>query len=171
MLARYVSILLPSILFVSAPLCPKPPETPVEGVVDFEPIVFDQQTVKSCAIENKILDLKCNSFLNIYIPSTSFGRSYNESSSVGKMLCDGAEQADSLAAQGADCLEERSVVGEVRRFCHGRNSCSVPVTSDMASLGPTCTLLKKELRTEHICGEKRLQNADLQFHLLYFVCS
>ena len=42
--------------------------------------------VKSCAIENKILDLKCHSFLNIYIPSTTFGRSYNESSSVGKLL-------------------------------------------------------------------------------------
>ena len=115
--------------------------------------MFEQETVKSCAIENKILDLKCNSFLKIYIPSTTFGRSYNESSSVGKMLCDGAEQADGLAAQGTDCIEDVSVVGQARRLCHGRSSCSVPVTSDMASLGTTCTLLKKELRTEHICGE------------------
>ena len=115
--------------------------------------MFEQETVKSCAIENKILDLKCNSFLNIYIPSTTFGRSYNESSSVGKMLCDGAEQADGLAAQGTDCIDDTSVVGLARLLCHGRSSCSIPVTSDMASLGPTCSLLKKELRTEHICGK------------------
>ena len=115
--------------------------------------MFDQEMVKSCAIENKILDLKCHSFLNIYIPSTTFGRSYNESSSVGKMLCDGAEQADSQAAQGTDCIEDNSVLGQARHLCHGRSSCSVSVTSDMASLGPTCSFLKKELRTEHICGK------------------
>ena len=115
--------------------------------------MFDQEMVKSCAIENKILDLKCHSFLNIYIPSTTFGRSYNESSSVGKMLCDGAEQADSQAAQGTDCIEDNSVLEQARHLCHGRSSCSVSVTSDMASLGSTCSFLKKELRTEHICGK------------------
>ena len=140
----------------SAPLCPKPPETPVEGLVDFQPIVFDQETVKSCAIEDKILDLKCHSFLKIYIPSSTFGRNYNESSSVGKMLCDGAEQADGLAAQGPECIETSSVLEEARRLCHGRSSCSLPVTPDMASLGPTCSLLKKELRTEHICGRQNV---------------
>ena len=141
---------------VLAPLCPKPPDTPIEGVIDFEPIVFDQETVKSCAVENKILDLKCHSFLKIYIPATTFGRKYNESSSVGKMLCDGAEQADGLAAQGTGCIEDVSVLEEARRLCHDQSSCSIPVTSDMASLGPMCSLLKKELRTEHICGECNL---------------
>ena len=161
-------VIPPSIILLSAPLCPKPPDIPIEGVIDFEPIVFDQETVKSCAIENKILNLKCNSFLKIYIPSTTFGRSYNESSSVGKMLCDGAEQADGLAAQGTDCIEDVSVVGQARLLCHGRSSCSVPVTSDMASLGPTCSLLKKELRTEHICGKN---NRTIQFVLIFLQLS
>ena len=161
MLERWASLVFssfPKVCFlVLAPLCPKPPDTPIEGVIDFEPIVFDQETVKSCAVENKILDLKCHSFLKIYIPATTFGRNYNESSSVGKMLCDGAEQADGLAAQGPECLEDNLVLHEARRLCHGRSSCSVPVAPDMASLGQTCSLLKKELRTEHICGRFKKQ--------------
>ena len=37
----------PSIILLSAPLCPKPPDIPIEGVIDFEPIVFGLKSEES----------------------------------------------------------------------------------------------------------------------------
>jgi hypothetical protein len=126
---------------------------PEEGILEFDPIVYEQETVETCAITNDKLDLKCPSFLQVYIPSATFGRAYNESSSIGKQLCDGKKPADSMAPQGSDCIEDSASLLATQTLCHGRGSCSVPVEPDMAVLGASCALLKKELRTEHICGK------------------
>lgn len=148
---------VPNFVSFSAPLCPKPPEIPVEGpsvgMIEFDPIVFDQPTEKTCAIQEENLELKCPSFLQIYIPHATFGRGYNESSSVGKMMCDGDKPDDNQAAPSANCQETDSVLLEAQTLCHGKPSCSIPISTSMATLDVACKFLKKELRTEHICGE------------------
>ena len=126
---------------------------PEEGTVVFDPIVYEQKTVETCSIQGENVEIKCHTFLQVYIPSTTFGRRFNETSSVGKMLCDGAKPADNQAPQSSDCLEETVGLLEAQTLCHGHSTCSIPVAPDMATLGSTCSLLKKELRTRHICGE------------------
>ena len=137
---------------VQGPLCPQPPEVPEEGTLLSHPIVFQQPTVSTCAIDGKTVDLKCHSFLSVYIPSATFGRDFNETSKFGKVLCDGAEPADSEGAQGAECRESSVGLLAAQVACHGRPSCSVAVTPSLATLPATCSTLRKELRTEHICG-------------------
>ena len=149
----------------SGPLCPKPPDIPTEGKRDFAPIVFDQEVESSCAIEGETLKLQCHSFLNVYTQSASYGRSADNG---GRTLCNGTKGEDSKAvAANQNCLDEVGITTEARQACHGQSSCSVSVTDNMSSLGSVCTGLKRELRTNHICGKLTVSS---EFHYLQFYC-
>ena len=96
------------------------------------------------------LDLKCHSFLSVYIQSSSYGRTLAN----GQALCDGARPAD-RTSPGADCLESQQMLQHTRSLCHGQASCEVPVAGDMADFtGCMLPELQRELRTNHICGKK-----------------
>ena len=111
--------------------------------------MFDQEVEWSCAIEDEILELTCHTFLTVYIQRASFGRSFAN----GKTLCDGDKGEDSKSVDvGQKCLEQAVVTAKARKACRGQSSCSIPVTTNMAALEYDCKDLKRELRTDHICG-------------------
>ena len=135
------------------PLCPKPPEIPLDGVRDFEPKVFDQEVSKVCNIEGETMEIKCHSFLSIYARKSMYGRNYTNE----KKLCDGEKPDDlkGVDAEGDFCLRDHD--GPARENCHGESFCIVPVTGDMDKdwtdkFDVQCALLKKELRVDYICG-------------------
>ena len=111
--------------------------------------MFDQEVEWSCAIEDEILELTCHTFLNVYIQRASFGRSFVN----GKTLCDGDKGEDSKSVDiGQNCLEQAVISTKARKACRGQSSCSIPVTAKMAVLEYNCKDLKRELRTDYICG-------------------
>ena len=115
---------------------------------EFVPVVFELEPVESCALADETVSLTCHSFLTVYLQSASFGRT----AKAGKELCDGARDED-RAKPDEDCLETRAVLQKGRDLCHGRSSCSLPVSADMADFtGCMAADLKRELRTRHICG-------------------
>lgn len=135
------------------PLCPKPPEIPLDGVRDFEPKVFEQEVSKVCNIEGETMEIKCHSFLSIYARKSMYGRNYTNE----KKLCNGEKPDDlkGVDAEGDFCLRDHD--GPARENCHGESFCIVPVTGDMDKdwtdkFDVQCALLKKELRVDYICG-------------------
>jgi len=70
---------------VRGPLCPKPPEVPEDGTLAFEPKVFPQEVAQACNIEGETMEIKCHSFLSIYVRQGMYGRNYTNE----KKLCDG----------------------------------------------------------------------------------
>ena len=124
----------------------------LEGVREFAPVVFELEPVESCALVDETVALTCHSFLTVYLQSASFGRT----AKAGKELCDG-ERDEDRAKPDEDCLETRAVLQNGRELCHGRSSCSLPVSPDLADFtGCMATDLKRELRTGHICGNNSL---------------
>ena len=113
--------------------------------------MFDQEVESSCAIEGETLKLQCHSFLTLYIQNASYGRSADNG---GRTLCNGTKGEDSKAvAANQDCLDEAGITTEAREACHGQSSCSLSVTDNMSLLGSVCIGLKRELRTNYICGK------------------
>ena len=141
------------LLLFLGPLCPKPPDIPEEGIRDFEPKVFEQEVAKVCNIEGETMEIKCHSFLSVYVRKVMYGRNYTNE----KKLCDGEKPDDSkgVDAESDFCL--RTFVGPVRQDCHGEPSCIVLVTDEMdkgwtKQFDLQCAPLKKELRVDYICG-------------------
>ena len=133
---------------IPAPLCPTPPEVTLEGVREFAPVAFQLAPVDSCALTEETISLTCHSFLSVYLQSASFGRT----EAAEEELCDG-EKEDDRASPDKDCLDTRAVLQQGRDLCHGRSSCSLAVSQDMADFtGCMSEDLKRELRTSHICG-------------------
>lgn len=142
---------------LQAPLCPKPPDVPLEGVIDFVPNIFEMEPESSCALVGETVTLKCHSFLSVYVQSTSFGRT----GSNARELCDGGKDPDRVEP-GKDCLEKEDVLQQVRTLCHGKPGCSVPVEHTMADFtGCMAADLKRELRTSHICGKLHILSSIL----------
>ena len=141
-----------------APLCPKPPDVPEEGIRDFEPKVFPQEIENSCNIEGENMKIKCHSFLSVYLKTIVYGRNYTNE----KKLCDGDNPDDSKGVDSETdyCLRSRKNWRSIKDLCHGESSCLIPVAADMDSawqtkyhFGAACNGLKRELRVEHICGK------------------
>ena len=59
---------------LSAPLCPKPPEIPQEGVAAYAPLILEDAPLEACEVEQSALTLKCPSFTRLFVVSTEFGR-------------------------------------------------------------------------------------------------
>ena len=140
----------------SGPACPKPPEPPNEGQRDYLPTEFPQEVEESCNIQGETMRIKCHSFLNIYIRQTSYGRDFaNE-----KKLCDGERPDDIKGVNDESSFCKRHMGDDIVDQCQGDDYCIIPVTGDMdrswpKKLDTTCALLKKELRVDYICGEKK----------------
>ena len=99
------------------------------------------------------MEIKCHSFLSIYVRKSMYGRNYTNE----KKLCDGEKPDDSKGVddEGDFCI--RKLLSPVRRNCHGESFCIVPVTGDMDKdktdpFDLQCAPLKKELRVDYICG-------------------
>ena len=133
---------------MSAPLCPKPPDTPGEGKKDFYPKAIGLEPHKLCGVNSEDINIKCHSFLTIFIESFSYGRN----STKGKELCDGEKTRDSKAPV-MNCYNETfelGVVSELKGLCHGDFTCSYNIPT--VPLDPVCDGLKREARIEYSCG-------------------
>ena len=80
------------------PLCPTPPAAPFEGLVKNTPAIFPLVEEEACDIDGTVLNVKCPSFLHIYIMSGYYGRKQNE-----KKYCTG--NPVNTVIRGADCLD------------------------------------------------------------------
>jgi hypothetical protein len=125
----------------------------VEGVRAFEPEVFPQEETLGCSVDGDILELKCHSFLQIYVRDAIFGRNYSN----GKKMCDGDKPADSKEMRSKDDTCWMQIRGEAKTICHGVASCRIPVAQDLdrslnRPLQSVCNGLKKEMRVSYICG-------------------
>ena len=136
------------IIFLSAPLCPFPPEIPFEGTREFVPKVFELEPNRTCGVDEEIMKYKCHSFMSVYIQSASFGRI---AANMRKM-CDGAKKDDSNSPP-QDCLDTSSLLRTARDTCHGSDSCQVFISPTSATLVPACDGLRKEARIDYICGK------------------
>ena len=140
--------LKPEIFLFAAPLCPKPPDTPGEGKKDFYPKAIGLEPHKLCAVNSEDVEIKCHSFLSIFIQRFSYGRN----STKGKELCDGEKTRDSKAPV-MNCYNETfetGVVAELKSLCHGDFTCSYNIPT--VPLDPICDGLKREARIEFSCG-------------------
>ena len=102
-----------------------------------------------CLVNEEQLEIKCSSFLDIYVSKVSYGRTF----AAAKQLCDG-DKPDDTTAPDKDCLDEAvqtNVMTHAKSVCHGKATCEMKVPS--LPLDPVCDGLKRELRIEHICGE------------------
>lgn len=94
------------ILHLLGPLCNFPPNPPFEGTVENIPIIFLKEAEEACDIDGTVVNIKCPSFLNIYITSGYYGRLKDST-----ILCNGNK--DSVPIQ--DCL---NLQVQVKHFPH-----------------------------------------------------
>jgi hypothetical protein len=117
----------------------------VEGARKYLPLAIPLEPEKKCYLNEEQAELKCSSFLIIYIRTLSYGRSF----SSAKELCDG-EKLDDTAAPEKDCFdEEGKVMTIVKASCHGTATCDNKIPS--LPLDASCNGLKRELRMEYVC--------------------
>lgn len=116
------------------------------------PAVFPVKETSSCIVAGaristvagpSLLTLTCPSFLSVYITAATYGRERGKD-----QLC-GVEK-DRPPAD--DCLSTE-VLERLRQQCLGLANCTITATEGMVDLGDTCTRQKKELKTNHTCGE------------------
>ena len=137
------------IISIQAPLCPKPPDTPEEGKRDFFPKAIGLEPHKLCAINSEDVEIKCHSFLSIFIENFSYGRNATN----GKELCDGEKKKDSKAP-AMNCFNETfemEVITELEDLCHGEFQCTYTIPT--VPLDPICDGMKREARIEFSCGK------------------
>lgn len=84
------------ILYLLGPLCNFPPNPPFEGTLENIPIIFPKEAEEACDIDGNRVDIKCPSFLNIYITSGYYGRLKGST-----VLCNGNKDSVSITE---DCL-------------------------------------------------------------------
>ena len=134
----------------SAPLCPKPPKAPDEGVREHLPLAIPVEPIKECYLDSEVATLTCHSFLNVYVTKVSYGRN----SETGAVLCDGDKPNDFSSLGQGTCYNDtyNTYLKDQMGFnCHGTFNCTyqiptVPLTTD-------CDGLRRETKIEYICGE------------------
>ena len=116
---------------------------------DFVPNIFEFNPVKSCALVEESVELKCHTFLSVYVQTATFGRE----TANKRNLCDGQKESD-RGFPSTDCLETAETLKLVRQKCHGKYECTVRADYLMADFtGCMPDSLLRELRTNHICGK------------------
>ena len=105
-------------------------------------------TEKECGLDSEEIQLKCHSFLNIYIYNVTYGRG------PGKELCDGSKPQDSFQPTGdKNCYDETKdaeISIELKKECHGKFECAYSIPTKV--LDDACDGMRRELRLEYICG-------------------
>ena len=102
-----------------------------------------------CAINSEDVEIKCHSFLSVFIEGFSYGRNATK----GKELCDGEKKRDSKAP-AMNCFNETfemEVVVELENICHGEYQCTYNIPT--VPLDPICDGMKREARVEFSCGK------------------
>ena len=153
LLGRYKRYIVTKNLFnhISAPLCPKPPDVPDEGVAEYLPIPIPMERNRICTLDSEDVMLTCNSFLRIYVTGVTYGRD----SATGKELCDGEKPNGNSLGSGT-CYNEthnEKLRGDLGAECHGTYNCTYYIPT--VPLTPDCDGLRREVRTEFICGKFR----------------
>ena len=135
---------------ILAPVCPPPPEAPVDGEREHLPLGFPVEKEEQCALNGDSAELSCHSFLNIYPTKVTYGRE----AAAKKNLCGGESPPDSKAAP-LDCYEEtvnQELLSTARDQCRGQFNCSQEVPTII--LSPACDGLKRAYKIEYVCGEE-----------------
>ena len=116
---------------------------------EFAPNIFEIDPVKSCALVGESVELKCHTFLSVYVQTATFGRE----TANKKKLCDGQKEND-RGFPSTDCLETAETLKLVRQACQGKSECTFRADYTMADFtGCMSDSLLRELRTDHICGK------------------
>ena len=116
---------------------------------EYLPIAIGLQPEKMCALNSEEIELRCHTFLSIYIKSVTYGRN----STLGKELCDGEKPKDSKAP-ALSCYDEDfnwSLLSDLDTLCLGHFNCSYLIPT--VPLDPVCDGISRELRVEYLCGE------------------
>ena len=136
-----------------APLCPKPPETPFEGKLTHVPKIIDVEPEEVCVVDGEPLNIKCHSFLDIQIVSTTYGRV----KANGKSLCNGEE--DKIRLRSEDCLEVDASLESFHKNCRGHSECKSywATPADIKWKGECNETLarKNELTAKYRCGKPK----------------
>ena len=125
-----------------------PPEVPDEGVAEYLPIPIPMDRNKICTLDSEDVMLTCHSFLRIYVTAVTYGRD----SATGRELCDG-EKPNGKSLGSGTCYNETHNAKLENDFafeCHGTYNCTFYVPT--VPLSPDCDGLRREVRTEYICG-------------------
>ena len=143
-------------------MCPKPPDIPEDGVKEYHPIPIPIEPRKFCGVNEEDMNLRCHSFLNVYIKSFVYGRNFTHR----KELCDG-EKDDDANAPDKDCFDDaKSLQFLAKIACHGRRGCTGKIPS--IPLDEVCNGLKREARVEYLCGRnKKETDKKLKFISLF----
>ena len=133
-----------------APLCPSPPEKKFEGKLTHVPAVIDVAPEEFCTVDGEPVDIKCHSFLNIYIISSIYGRK----KANGNKLCNGKE--DTVKLQTQDCLDVDSELKSLHNNCRGDSECKsywVPAKKKWTGECNETLTRKNELTVVYRCGK------------------
>ena len=125
-----------------------PPDFPDEGVVEYLPIPIPMDQNKVCSLDSEDVMLTCPSFLSIYVTAVTYGRD----SATGKELCDG-EKPNGKSLGSGNCYNDthnEKLENDFAFECHGTYNCTFYVPT--VPLSPDCDGLRREVRTEYICG-------------------
>ena len=137
-------------LLTSAPVCPKPPDAPADGVQEHLPIPIGLEPYNQCAVSEDEMSITCSSFLSIYITEVSYGRD----SATKREMCGGDSPSDFQSLGSGTCYDDAynsQLQGEIASECHGTYNCTfhVPTTP----LTEDCDGLKREIKVNYTCGE------------------
>ena len=136
--------------FILAPLCPKPPDAPNEGVQEHLPIPIGLEPQQNCVLDSEQVILTCPSFLRTYITEISYGRD----SSTGRELCAGEKPDDAKPLSFGTCYDEdfnNQLLLDMAYECHGMFNCTFTVPTVPLSLA--CDGLRREVKINHTCGK------------------
>ena len=131
---------------LEAPLCPTPPEKPVDGVREYRVRVRERPVSEGCGVDGEEINIVCHSFLNVYIRTAYFGR-YRANV---RNLCNGEKGQDSGTAPLTDCIEH-GVNQTLRDNCHGQYNCTTVIPYDAFDLGQDCEGKRREVNYTYFC--------------------
>ena len=129
-------------------MCPKPPEATEEGIREYHPIPIPMTPEKICAVNEDEINLKCHSFLSIYLTKVWYGR--NQSS--GRVICDG-DKPDDNQSPNVDCFLEtynNELKEDISAACNTEFDCNFTIPT--VPIISACDGMKREARVEYICG-------------------
>ena len=114
-----------------------------DGIREIKPKIFDMPLLEVCAVDGSDLNIKCPSFLNIYVKSASYGREF-----AVKEICTGEKDGNPEVT----CLDTE-VVHQIGPPSRGLWNVTAPVSPLLANLDSKCNPpMKRELKVQYLCG-------------------
>ena len=133
-------------LFFSGPICPKAPNIPYEGSIQYLPQIFDVENRETCSVDGTSVELSCPLFLSVYVRSTVYGRTMEGANT----LCNAKRDVAKLIG---DCQLNQGT-SLIQKQCNGKISCLVNITSNMTNWKNTCVDNHiNEMNITYTCGK------------------